>query len=250
MTESIDDVPLARIEEASLNVMQSVAQLFYDGWLLGLMPGPSKRTRSVNAAFGSTLALAHKIARCEALYAQHGLPALFRITPFVQPRELDDVLDARGYQSFEPTLVQAIALREHAAMPCDDTGVRVVDADMFARASAMLRGGATPPQRTAPPLASCLTVIEEDGQVVAAGRAVLDDEVAGLFDLITAAPVRRRGHASRLTAALVGWARRQHARVAYLQVTAGNAPALAVYAKFGFRTCYAYHYRGRAGECA
>ena len=39
------------------------------------------------------------------------------------------------------------------------------------------------------------------------------------------------------------------ARCAYLQVDAGNAPALAAYRKFGFETLYEYHYRGREGEC-
>jgi ribosomal protein S18 acetylase RimI-like enzyme len=38
-------------------------------------------------------------------------------------------------------------------------------------------------------------------------------------------------------------------RVAFLQVNDDNAPALAVYRKFGFTTAYAYHYRAREGEC-
>ena len=69
-------------------------QLFYDGWLLFLLAGKAKRGRSVNAHFGSTLPLAEKIAHCERLYARHGLPALFRITPFAQPAHLDAALAA------------------------------------------------------------------------------------------------------------------------------------------------------------
>lgn len=36
---------------------------------------------------------------------------------------------------------------------------------------------------------------------------------------------------------------------ALLRVDEDNEPALGVYRKFGFATSYAYHYRGRPGEC-
>ena len=109
-------IDAARIEEAGLNALQTQLQLFYDGWLLRLSPGKAKRARSVNAHFGSTLPVAAKIAHCEALYARHGLPALFRITPFVQPPDLEAALAARGYGTFEPTLVMARPLAVRLAL--------------------------------------------------------------------------------------------------------------------------------------
>ena len=108
---------LARIEEAGLNALQTQRQLFYDGWLLRLSPGVAKRGRSVNAHFGSSLPLAGKLAYCENVYAQHALPTLFRITPFVQPTDLEAALEARGYESFGETLVQAVALDRPPALP-------------------------------------------------------------------------------------------------------------------------------------
>ena len=50
----------------------------------------------MNAHFGSTLPLAQKIAYCERIYTDRGLPVRFRITPFVQPPELEAELEARG----------------------------------------------------------------------------------------------------------------------------------------------------------
>ncbi|HVE50611.1 MAG TPA: hypothetical protein VNG69_13470, partial [Casimicrobiaceae bacterium] len=75
------DSPSRRIEEAGLNNIHTRRQLVYDGWLLFLSPGSAKRARSVNAFFGSTLAVDEKIAHCERIYTERGLPLLFRITP-------------------------------------------------------------------------------------------------------------------------------------------------------------------------
>ena len=84
-----------RIEEAGLNALQTQRQLFYDGWLLRVSPGSAKRARSVNAHFGSTLPLDEKIAHCERVYGERELPALFRITPFVHPADLEGALARR-----------------------------------------------------------------------------------------------------------------------------------------------------------
>jgi len=49
---------LRRVEEASLNALQTQRQYFYDGWVLRVSPGKARRARSVNAHFGSTLPIA------------------------------------------------------------------------------------------------------------------------------------------------------------------------------------------------
>src|SRR5439155_2658401 len=94
-------VDSARIEEAGLNALQTQRQLFYDGWLLRVSPGKAKRARSVNPYFGSTLSLDVKIDYCERVYAEYGLPTLFRMTPFIQPPHLERTLDERGYVVYQ-----------------------------------------------------------------------------------------------------------------------------------------------------
>jgi ribosomal protein S18 acetylase RimI-like enzyme len=247
----------ARIEEAGLNALQTRRQLFYDGWLLRLSPGKAKRARSVNPHFGSTHPLAAKIAHCERLYAAHDLPVLFRITPFAKPGDLDGALAARGYVAFDETFVQVASLEpapQPAALPA---GVTLADPDPAAFVDAVgdLRGSPEP-QRDAHRerlrdslLAARLAVLRAAGRIVCAGQTASDGDLAGVFDIVTAEDARGRGYATIVCAALLAWAAQHGARAAYLQVDAANAPALAVYRKFGFATVYAYHYRGRPGAC-
>lgn len=248
---------LRRIEEAGLNAMQTQRQLFYDGWLLRVSAGKAKRGRSVNAFFGSTLPLAGKIAHCERVYAQQGLPTLFRMTPFDHPADLEAALAARGYVAFDETFVQVLSLDRAPEPPEQEAGVAVAwpDAGSFVDAVSELRASTTE-QRDAhrerllqSPLGKRFVVVRADGRVVCTAQVGVEGALAGLFDVVTAEDARGKGYATLACASLLSWAWQHGAHCAYLQVSAANAPALAVYRKLGFATAYAYHYRGRPGEC-
>ncbi|MFO1317182.1 MAG: GNAT family N-acetyltransferase [Burkholderiales bacterium] len=248
------DPDLVRVEEAGLNALQTQRQLFYDGWLLRLAPSKARRARSVNAHFGSTLPLAQKIRYCERAYAERHLPVLFRITPFVQPADLGAALVAHGYEAFDPTLVQVARLAKPPE-PVDPAGCEIAAPSVaeFADALAQLQGlsrdgrDAVFERSVASPLRTRALVAYADGAPVAAGTVVLEDGLAGVFSMATAPAMRRRGVATALLARLLVWAWERSATHAYLQVDAENAPALAVYRKFGFATAYTYHYCGQPG---
>jgi ribosomal protein S18 acetylase RimI-like enzyme len=249
-------VDAARIEEAGLNAMQTQRQLFYDGWLLRLSPGKAKRARSVNAHFGSSLPLVRKIAYCERMYGAHALPVLYRITPFVQPADLDARLADAGYVAFDPTLVQEARLDEPPPYVAADVALTAPAVAEFVACVATLRGS-TERERDAhlerlrdSALATFRVCAQRDGAVLGAAQAALDDEVVGVFDVHTAPAARGQGIATAMVARLLAAAWDHGARRAYLQVNADNAAALAVYRKLGFATVYAYHYRGRPGGLA
>jgi len=246
-----------RVEEAGLNTMQTQRQLFYDGWLLRLSPGSAKRGRSVNPHFGSRLPLEAKIDHCEAVYARHRLPVLFRITPFMQPPELEAALAARGYVEFDDTLVQTLPLGRLPALPktADGPAPELTDVHVFVDAVAALRES-TDRQREAlrerlaqSALDKRFAVVRAGGRVVCTAQVAIEERLVGVFDVVTAAEERGRGHATRICGVLLAAAREGGAKLAYLQVSAGNAPALGVYGKLGFATAYRYHYRGRPGAC-
>ena len=64
---------------------------------------------------------------------------------------------------------------------------------------------------------------------------------------MTAEDVRGSGYA-RSPRDAVDAGRTARRATAYLQVSADNTPALAIYRKFGFATIYTYHYRGRTED--
>lgn len=255
-----EDTPRAaldrRIEEAGLNNLHTRRQLLYDGWLLFLSPGKAKRARSVNAHFGSTLPLLAKITHCEALYLRHGLPRLFRITPFVQPAGLEAALAARGYVAFDHTLVQSATLDAPPEFTVrDDLDVSFPMLEAFVEAVGEMRASPAG-QRAAhlerlaqSPLELRTVIVRREGVPVAAGLVSIDGEIAGLFDIVTADDWRGQGIGTAVSAALIAQAWERGVRRLFLQVTADNASAVAIYRKFGFTTRYAYHYRALPDEC-
>jgi N-acetylglutamate synthase len=256
MMLSPSGLDLARVEEIGLNALQTQRQLFYDGWLLRISPGKAKRARSVNAHFGSTLPLARKIAYCERLFAERGLPTLFRITPFVKPANLDAELAARGYEAFEPTLVQVMRL-EHPpdAPPVPGIDCVTPSAAAFADAAGAIQG-ATAEQRAAylermiqSPLQTRAVLAVMDGRPVGTGVVMLEEGIAGIFTMGTVPELRGRGIAASILGRMLRWAWEHGASHAYLQVSADNSAAISVYRRFGFEDAYSYHYRGLPGAC-
>jgi ribosomal protein S18 acetylase RimI-like enzyme len=244
-----------RIEEAGLNALQTQRQLFYDGWLLRVSPGKAKRARSVNAHFGSTLPLDEKVARCEDVYAAHGLSTLFRVTPLSQPGTLDAALAARGYVSFDETLVQHAPLRPPAQVAQrDGLALAAVTVAAFVEEVGRLRGSPSA-QRAAhlerladSPLDLAPVVARHEGVVVGAGMLSSNERLGGLFDIVVAGAMQGRGIGSAIVAALFGRATERGVADLFLQVTADNAAAIALYRRFGFSTLYRYHYRARGHE--
>src|SRR5437868_12007490 len=94
-----------RLEELALNASGAFQALFYDGWLLGFRPGPTKRLRCVNAFYSTSLPLAEKVAHCVRFYRSVNLPAIFRMLPFSKPPELDRYLEDLAWRRFERTLM-------------------------------------------------------------------------------------------------------------------------------------------------
>jgi len=241
----------ARIEEAALNAWPAPRQMVYDGWLLRFAGGYTKRANSVNVHTSSSLPLDEKIRYCEKVYAEQGLPLIFRLPEFMTTKELEAALTRHGYMPFDPTLVMGFEISTSENLPegCD---VEELTINAWINLRAAL---------TETPLSqweihqSILNVIipqkvlmglSFEGNPVACGMAVLDEDLLGYFSIYTRESMRRRGFGQVMMHALTRWGMEHGASYAYLQVEGDNLAAQSMYWKLGFKDSYRYLYRKRS----
>jgi GNAT superfamily N-acetyltransferase len=238
-----------RIETASLNAWPALRQERVGGWILRFANGYTKRANSVNPLDPSAGDLEAAVAACERIYREQGLPPVFRLTEPFAPPGLDELLERRGYRRADPTRVLRLDLRERPAGAGSSAELREETLDGWLPAHAALLG--MPPETRAKHRAILEAILPrrlfavrmEDGEAAACGLGVLEGDLFGLFDLVTAPGRRGRGHGTALAAGMLEWAQGRGAAHAYLQVVEANAPARRLYEKLGFAEVYRYWYR-------
>lgn len=244
---------LRDLEERAFNAWPARQTVFHQGWVFRLSGGYTKRANSVNALVpGAPFDGVREAAA--ALYARHGLPAVFRISPLA-PAEADKELAEAGYQHFDPSLVLHRPLaRGGVAQPDGSTLISTSPSNAwlegFAAANSVplhhraLHNSML--DNIAHPAAFALQH-DDQGRAVGFGLGVLERGAVGLYDLAVAPEHRGGGRGRALVQALLQWAADAGAASAYLQVRAQNTPALRLYESMGFKTAYSYHYRVPAG---
>jgi len=256
-----DEALLSRVEDAGINASAPREQRWVDGWLLRLSPGKAKRARCIQAVAPGRLDIDAKLARCLPLFVAAGLHPYVRITPFSQPTGLDRHLADRGMVRVDDTRVMVLAsldaLTAGGAEAVDAGPIEATDPQAFADWVGRARGSSASErsahaERIGKPAVPHHAVLarDEGGEVVAAGLAVIEGDVAGLYDVFTAEAARGRGHAERVCRHLLAHAAAQGATVGYLQVDAANDAARRIYFRLGFADGYAYHYRTPADGAA
>ncbi len=241
------------MEELSLNHWPSLSTLLYDGWLLRFANGYTKRSNSISPIYGSTYDLDHKIDECERMYIEHQLRPTFKITPFVQPANLDYILAEKGYSVVDLTSVQTkslVYIQEpalHSVKIC--TELQNEWLEDFCRLSSTEKN-------LQPTITRMLTNIKtkmgyislyEGGKVVACGFGVIERAYIGLYDIVTDEHYRNRGFAEQLIWHLLQWGKQNGAEHSYLAVVANNEPARRLYSKIGYSEVYTYWYRVKCG---
>ncbi|AOB34012.1 hypothetical protein AKI39_24610 [Bordetella sp. H567] len=250
------DTLALRIEEAALNATVVREQMLYDGWLVRWAPAAAKRARSINVIAPAHPELSEKLVFCKTLYARAKLPLIFRLNSTGPDRELDGQLAARGFLRYGETSVMVMSMRTSAGTSLQ-AGLRYEQTDpgRFADVTGTLRAYNAGHviehrHRLASIAVPCVRLLARDeaGRHVAAGMAVVDGDVAGIFDVVVDESVRRRGYGRQIMHRLLDAACQAGARSAYLQVEYANTSARQLYASLGFSDRYTYWYRTHQHE--
>lgn len=248
----LNDLMIAALEEVSLNALPALQTFFYDGWILRLSKGFTRRANSVQTFHAPTQPLSQKIAYCERLYRQNNLLVVFKMTPASQPSDLEMELAARGYHSEGRTSVQTCDLDSFDPALCKDVRIFEQWSDDWFDPYCRMNHLNSPSRETLQTMLRAILPQTAYASVVdahtvrACGLGVLQESYLGLFDIVVEPDARRRGYGKQIVSRLLAWGKANGARTAYLQVVSTNEPALKLYSKLGFVEQYQYWYRVHA----
>ena len=233
-----------RVEQASLNAWPALHQVLHDGWVLRFSHGFTRRANSVTVLQAGTRGIDSRIAFCEQQYRRANLRTLFRITSNCAEAQLEAQLLARGYTGEDPTHVLSIDVTRHTHAPIP----RALARDEWLNAYDHLSGSPAHAQQLHSLLLKairfdCLfAVLDVGNDIAACGFAVVEADLVGIFDVVTAPARRKQGLGEQLVSGLLAWGAHHGANTGYLQVMQDNAPALRLYHRLGFTPLHTYKY--------
>jgi ribosomal protein S18 acetylase RimI-like enzyme len=215
-------------------------------WALRAHGGITGRANSAMALGDPGRPLAAALDAVRAWYEQRGLPPLVQL-PLADPA--DSEMAALGWERLLVTVVQVAPVEPLLdSLPVrDDLRCSVEGRPSRDWTRLMHDLDAHDPAahleiRTGPERVGFATVYRGD-EPVGIGRVSVEGEWAGVTSVDVPDRARRQGAGSAVMRALLEWAGRQGAVASYLQVRAGNAAALRLYAALGYVTHHAYTYR-------
>lgn len=245
-----------QVEETCMNAWPALKEVFYDGWLIRLANGATRRTNSVNVIGPGRRPLAEKIAYAEAIYRAHAQPSYFRILSHATP-DLDAALDARGYRAEDETCTLYMNFRKHC--PPKPDGAILTDVHEGRPTKPWLdahriHSRKSPDEAIA--LHAVLDVVAvpaffaeargEGGEIASVAFCGIHEKLACIQWVVTDPDQRRMGLSRATLSALLTRAQAAGATGACLQVLAANVSAIRLYESLGFaHELYRYHYRVR-----
>ncbi|HEY2948813.1 MAG TPA: GNAT family N-acetyltransferase [Micromonosporaceae bacterium] len=218
-------------------------------WWLRAAGGWTARANSALPVGDPRLPLAEAVDTVERWYSARGLPPRINV-PLPLAAAVNAELDARGWQTAPPVLVQTAPLTtilDAAPARPDLPPVRLANRpspDWLAIAGA--RKG-SPPATAASVLTAVAEVrfahvYAEEGPLLAIARGTITGggRWLGLVLIEVVPSARRRGLANHVVRSLAQWAAGRGATDAFLQVEDHNAAAVALYDRLGFTTHHRY----------
>lgn len=253
MTLMSDHSLIIGLESRLLNAWPSFDYQTYDGWILRLANGYSKRANSATPFLpGATLddaLIDHMIAR----FVEANVRPTFRLNGLQAP-EADEFLKMRGFKEIEPTHVMAAPLSEGDCEADPEVNLDPQPSKRWVREAAQSYGGDKNDDETLMKIVSrirqkaAFATLHLDEQPVAWGLGVVERGYVGLYDIVVSPDLRGIGLGRRVVKSLMSWGCGEGARTAYLQVREENEIARSLYGALGFQTAYRYTHRVMPGR--
>ncbi|GAB6988828.1 GNAT family N-acetyltransferase [Paenibacillus pini] len=244
------------LEEYTLNTWPAEHTKLLNGWLLRYASGYTKRSNSVSSLYWSTDGnVLDAIRSVEKCYMEYGQDVIFKITPFINPSGLDEVLNSEGYTSIDHSSVRQVDLDE-VVEPNGSTHALIKEEcdEQWLDQLAMMNGLSQKQKDTTrrllkgSPLKQAFVTLFQNDIPVAVGLGVIDCDYIGLYDIVTNAQFRRRGYGEQLVLHILKWGKANAAKYSFLQVVQANLAAIRLYDKLGYKELYEYSYRRKRLE--
>ncbi|WP_236836065.1 GNAT family N-acetyltransferase [Blastococcus sp. KM273129] len=237
---------VAGLERLAARTWRGLEEEPYGDWLLRAGGGFTGRANSVLVTGDPPGGVRPAVDTVTGWYADRGLRPCAAV-PVPGGEAADAAFAAAGWTRDEDVLV---LVAPAGPWPAVDVPVQLDDApDAAWLAGYRHRGAALPATAAAVlrnaerPLFASVRPDPVAARPAAVARGVVVDEWLVVSAVTVDEPYRRRGLATAVMAALATEARARGATSCLLQVTASNAPALALYARMGFTEHHRYHYR-------
>ena len=242
------------LESRLVNAWPSFDYQLYDGWLLRLAKGYSKRANSASPIVPGAALDDDLVEIMIRRFLAANVRPTFRLTSLEAPA-VDALLSGRGFALVEPTQVLV------GRIPDDCSGDPSVLLEpnvskRWVRETARSYGGEKADDTILVEIVSrirqeaAFASLDLDERHVAWGLGVVERGYVGLYDIVVSPDLRGIGLGRRIVMSLMAWGRERGAHSAYLQVREDNAVARALYELIGFSPAYRYAHRVMPGRGA
>lgn len=235
------------LESRLINAWPSFDYQTYDGWMLRLAGGYTKRANSatplVPGAKLDDALIDHMIEQ----FLQANIRPTFRLNGLQDPGT-DEQLKERGFLEVEPTRVLLAPIADDCT-PDSDVLLESEVSQRWVQGASHSYGGDKADDATLIQITSrirqkaAFATLHLDERPVGWGLAVAERGYVGLYDIVVAPDLRGIGLGRRVVGSLISWGCREGAHSAYLQVRAENEIAGSLYSTLGFEVAYDYTHR-------
>ncbi|HEX2136801.1 MAG TPA: GNAT family N-acetyltransferase [Microvirga sp.] len=247
-----DPALVLALESRLINAWPSFDYQVYDGWLLRLAKGYSKRANSASPLIPGARLDDALVDHMVAHFLAENVRPTFRLTSLEAP-DAGALLERRGFRSVESTRVITKRIPDDCTV--DPSVILEPKVSMrWVRETAQSYGGEKADDAILVEIVSRIrqtavfATLDMDDVHVAWGLGVVERGFVGLYDVVVAPDLRGIGLGRRLVTSLMAWGRDSGAHTAYLQVREDNEVARGLYTEIGFEPAYRYTHRVMPGR--